>query len=98
MQARINLAKALADQNQPEAALQEISKAAADAPDDAEAHYNLGLIYYRQERLEAARRELPQGAGRRPEHAEAHNNLGRGAAGEGRRERRAGRVQALRIG
>jgi tetratricopeptide (TPR) repeat protein len=59
-----------------EAALDFFSRAVATQPDNAEFHYNLGVVFQVLDRREDAAGSYRQALRSRPHHAESHNNLG----------------------
>jgi predicted O-linked N-acetylglucosamine transferase (SPINDLY family) len=63
-------------QMQGKDALPAFQKVTELMPDDAEAHYNLGVVLKSAGRLEAAAASYRRAVALQPEHAEAHGNLG----------------------
>jgi Flp pilus assembly protein TadD len=74
--AQCNLAKALADAGQREAAIEHYQAALTVMDSDATAHYNLAIELEKVGRLGASRRHYEQAAALDPAHADARNNLG----------------------
>jgi tetratricopeptide (TPR) repeat protein len=66
----------LQKQGKPEAAIEHFQQALMIKPNDAEAHYNLGVILGKQGKLEAAIDHFQQTLMIKPDYAQARNNLG----------------------
>ena len=66
--------------------LKQFSQALSIAPDNVEAHNNMGLILRSRNRLDEAERHFIRALDINPAFAEAHNNLGIVRAGQGRFE------------
>jgi|GEM_PF-23329 len=95
----LNLLGVLSHQSgRNEAALDFFSRAVATQPDNAEFHYNQGVVFQVLDRREDAAGSYRQALRFRPHHAESHNNLGLALMQLGRVEEATNHFrQALRI-
>jgi tetratricopeptide (TPR) repeat protein len=75
-ESHLNLGIALADQHQPDAALDEFTEAVKLAPDEASAHYNKGRILVDLRRYEQAVAELQRACKLDPRAPDAWHRLG----------------------
>ncbi|OGQ23911.1 MAG: hypothetical protein A2138_10885 [Deltaproteobacteria bacterium RBG_16_71_12] len=66
----------IADRGQPNEALGLLTRARAEAPKDADVHYNLGVLYVRLAEHEAAVTSFKEAIRLKPDLAKAHNNMG----------------------
>lgn len=66
----------IADRGQPNEALGLLTRARAEAPKDADVHYNLGVLYVRLAEHEAAVTSFKEAVRLKPDLAKAHNNMG----------------------
>ncbi len=80
-EARNNLTEAIRRQEQ---AIRRHEQALADNPNDAETHYNLGVMLQGLGRNDEAMAHYEQALALKPDHAMAHNNLGVALQGLGR--------------
>jgi tetratricopeptide (TPR) repeat protein len=74
--AHYNLAKALSDRGQVDAAIAHYQKALEIKPDYAEAHNNLGLIFAGRRQSDEAIIHFQKALELKPDYASAHQNLG----------------------
>ena len=66
----------VADRGQPNEALGLLTRARAEAPKDADVHYNLGVLYVRLAEYDAAVTSFREAVKLKPDLAKAHNNMG----------------------
>ena len=66
----------VADRGNPHEALGLLTRARAEAPKDADVHYNLGVLYVRLAEYEAAVASFKEAVRLRPDLAKGHNNMG----------------------
>lgn len=76
MAANSNLAEVLVRLNQTDDAIEVCQKALEIYPDDANFHFDLGLLLFRQNRLAEARTILEKGATHNPQDKEIQDLLG----------------------
>lgn len=81
---RLNYARFLIDQKEWQKALVEFKRVAADAPDDADTIYAVGLLSLQNNRLEEAEKYLKRALALRPENDQARLYLGQ-VAEQGKR-------------
>ena len=92
------LAQALTEGGDAVAAIPEYQRAIRRRPDDAGAHFGLGLALVEEGRLEEAAASYAQAAELDPTHAAAHNNLGTTLCQLGRMDEGMGHMrEAFRI-